>query len=390
MPEEASQQFVVETHRLTRKLDDDPFTDTLWGILTGYSASDGLRIASTSNPLVIHKTLSATSSVPIEYMDEAISYSEAKKNHARVKSKDGPITVVTSPDDPTSELVEALNSNEYDMFITSGHSCEYRWKIGYNYNAGEFISKNGVLYGVDTNKKIYPIHSTNPKVYLAPGNCLIGHIKDRQSMALAYMGSCGVNQMIGYIIPTGVGYGGWGSYRYFVNHPGKFNMVESWYLNTQHLIAKLTLKYPGRSDYDIKGYATTTIDKIGKTLGYKKMDAEAIENVNLLMERDVVVLYGDPAWDARLAERNLPWDQSLTESDGVYTFEVKGNLNVPSTNPPAAFLPQRIKGEVLILEGREYEPVIADNFLMLTKFDKVEKDKTYRLVFRATKAISGS
>ena len=34
-PKEATGTFVVQVHQLTRKLDDDPYTDTMWGILTG-------------------------------------------------------------------------------------------------------------------------------------------------------------------------------------------------------------------------------------------------------------------------------------------------------------------------------------------------------------------
>ena len=37
-PGEAGRKFVAEVHQLTRKLDDDPYTDLLWGVLTGYDA----------------------------------------------------------------------------------------------------------------------------------------------------------------------------------------------------------------------------------------------------------------------------------------------------------------------------------------------------------------
>ena len=37
---ETTRQFVAEVHRLTRQLDDDPYTDVLWGILTGYDAAN--------------------------------------------------------------------------------------------------------------------------------------------------------------------------------------------------------------------------------------------------------------------------------------------------------------------------------------------------------------
>ncbi|MCX6997734.1 MAG: hypothetical protein NTV49_11755 [Kiritimatiellaeota bacterium] len=54
-PEEAGRKFVVTVHRLTRALDDDPYTDVLWGILTGYDATDALRIAKYDRPLHLRR-----------------------------------------------------------------------------------------------------------------------------------------------------------------------------------------------------------------------------------------------------------------------------------------------------------------------------------------------
>ncbi len=44
-PTEATRQYVADVHRLTRRLDEDPYTDVVWGILTGYDADNALRIA---------------------------------------------------------------------------------------------------------------------------------------------------------------------------------------------------------------------------------------------------------------------------------------------------------------------------------------------------------
>lgn len=44
-PTETDRPFIVDVHRALRNLDSDPYTDTIWGILTGYDASDALRIA---------------------------------------------------------------------------------------------------------------------------------------------------------------------------------------------------------------------------------------------------------------------------------------------------------------------------------------------------------
>ena len=40
-PQEAGRTFVAAVHRLARKLDDDPYTDTFWGIVTGYVTPSG-------------------------------------------------------------------------------------------------------------------------------------------------------------------------------------------------------------------------------------------------------------------------------------------------------------------------------------------------------------
>jgi hypothetical protein len=42
-PAEATREFVAEVHRVTRRLDSDPYVDAVWGILTGYDAACGLR-----------------------------------------------------------------------------------------------------------------------------------------------------------------------------------------------------------------------------------------------------------------------------------------------------------------------------------------------------------
>lgn len=59
-PEEATRAFVADVHRLTRSLDDDPYADVLWGILTGFDATNALAIAETSAPLVVRSVTAGT------------------------------------------------------------------------------------------------------------------------------------------------------------------------------------------------------------------------------------------------------------------------------------------------------------------------------------------
>ena len=51
---------IAFAHRLTRRLDDDPYGDCIWGIVTGYTPQDAMRIASETQPLVISRSMGTT------------------------------------------------------------------------------------------------------------------------------------------------------------------------------------------------------------------------------------------------------------------------------------------------------------------------------------------
>ena len=101
-----------------------------------------------------------------------------------------------------------------------------------------------MLYGVDRSGKRYPLRSPNPKVYLPAGNCLMGLIRDKQSMALAWLGSGGADQMIGYVVSTWYGRGGWGTRDYFFSEPGRYTLSEAFYFNNQAIVYDLQTRFP--------------------------------------------------------------------------------------------------------------------------------------------------
>ena len=79
-----------------------------------------------------------------------------------------------------------------DMMVTSGHATEGDWQIGYSYKNGQFICMSSNLIGKSMDGALYPVtHNGSPKVLSAAGNCLIGHIKSPNCMALAWMHSVG-------------------------------------------------------------------------------------------------------------------------------------------------------------------------------------------------------
>jgi len=353
---EVTRTFVAAVHRLTRQLDTDPYTDTQWGILTGFDQANALAIASHAEPLTIRKVASGTE----------VELEQAAKG----------------PADTTRALADTLTDYKADLFITSGHATERDWQIGFRYKNGYFRSKAGQLFGKDTAGERFDISSEKPRVYMPIGNCLMGHIDGPDAMALAWMNSAGVKQMLGYTVPTWFGYQGWGVLDYFVEQPGRYTYTEAFFANHHALIHKLKTKHPELLDKNPPPGKTTAYNPAG----------------GLLFDRDVVAFYGDPAWRATMSaapERKPAYGQKLEETDGVFTFTITPNRGSDSfkpvnTNgaqrglrPVVQWLPQRI-GAAEILEGAEFNPEISDDFILVPHDGSFDTEREYKIVFRAS------
>lgn len=387
-PEEEGRDFVVAVHRLTRRLDDDPYTDVMWGILTGYSAEDALRIAKADSPLTIRKA-AAGAPLDLDPFDAGVWFSEGEKGVCFRKERGKTAQKETCPADSTRSLVDTLNNFRPDLFLTSGHATERDWQIGYSYRNGQFRCKDGVLLGVDLQNKAIPIRSPNPKVYLAAGNCLIGHISDRQAMALAWLGSGGANQMVGYVVPTWFGRGGWGTRDWLLNEPGRYTLSEAFFFNNQLLIHDLMQKLPEADRLKFDSFEKMSCPpELGKAVApilERKGNGEVRECLGLLWDRDTVAFYGDPAWEARLAPRELPYDWKFSVTKNRHVLEMVAKRDCKPATPPAMWLPHRV-WPAKIVEGQAMQPLVAGKFLIVTQPGELKQGKTYRVVFDAEPA----
>ncbi len=386
--------MVADVHRLTRTLDDDPYTDLFWGILTGYDAANALAIAKEREPLVVKRVASGTE-LAMDRVTEGVWYCELQRNRMVRKTPGSEANQSQGPSDTTQALAATLSEYQADLFVTSGHATERNWQIGFRYRNGEFQSKAGELFGVDTKGNKIPILSPNPKVYLPIGNCLMGHIDGPDAMALAFMNSAGVRQMMGYTVPTWYGYAGWGCLDYFVEQPGRYTFVEAFFANQHALIDRLETNFPDLARLDTPPGSMPprkfTLSDAAKQARLSQMDG-----LGLLHDRDVVALYGDPAWSAKLAPGKLSYEQTLTErASGVYALEIKPLLGEKSFEPVnengaqrgwrpfVHFLPERLQN-IEIISGQELSPVITDNFVLIPNPKICDPNQTYRVEFKAT------
>ena len=387
---EVTREYVATVHRLMRELDEDPYTDGFWGIVTGYDAANALRLARHREPLTVRRVVSGTE-VALECCVEGAWYSELKAGDAMRKRPGETPVKSTVPTDTTALLAQALTGDEADLFVTSGHATERDWQIGYGYRNGRFISKEGRLYGEDLQGRQLPIAARRPRVFLPVGNCLMGHIDGPDAMALAFLNSAGVHQMMGYTLPTWYGYAGWGCLDFFVEQPGRYSLVEAFTANHHALVHRLDSFFPGLAQADIDSQGRTR-EKIVLTDRARQAGLREIDGRGLRFDRDTVAFYGDPGWVARLETGPLGWEQELTEAGGLWTFSVRplrGESSFRPVNkngsqrggrPFIQFLPNRIQN-MQIVEGAEWEPVVTDDFVLVPR--PADPARPIHVTFRA-------
>lgn len=394
-PTEISLEFVRSVHRLTRKLDADPYTDCRWGILTGFDAANALAIAGNNQPLIIHHTLASTE-IAVERCESAQWFCELKAGKKVSKGADGKVTEAKGPADSSADIATVLEQPQTGLFITSGHASQRDWQIGYTYPNGHWTSSQGKLSSVDLTGKKRAIQSPHPKVYLAVGNCLIGHINGPDAMALAYFNSVGVQQMAGYTLPSWYGYQGWGLLDYFLEQPGRFTLTDAYFANQLALVNRLETYFPEVAREDSDSPMGRIAKPISLSPAAKAAKLTPQDANGLLFDRDVVAFYGDPAWEARMAPGKLQWRQTwhqdatgasleITPLAGAKTFApVNINGSQRGGRPIIQFFDQAIDpASVVITAGAEFKPVIADDFILIPLPAAGEEPAAMKISFSA-------
>jgi len=378
-PKEAGRPFVNTVHRLTRNLNDDPYPDTIWGILTGLKPADAMRIAQTSEPLEIHNVVSTTG-VHSEFYDSVYTISDGKQGNIFQKGDTAKTVTGPAQDDPdrAHEMVDAVQAVKPDLLVTSAHAGESVLEMPFSH--GVMVGRNGRVIGVSTTGGHTSMHlsdhgwevaSPNPKVWLAAGNCLIGHIDSNNSMALAMMHSVGVTQMVGYTVTTWYGAGGWGTLNWFQNQPGRFTMAESFFINDADITRRLATEFPGRERYAVKVYNDSDLGSLAQELGepFPKDQGQQKDLLGLTWDHDVVAFYGDPAWSAKVAAHPGNFDQQLHAQNSGETLEVQANAN--GDVKAFAFLPARIHAADFKTTGDAKDVLLTDSYI-LADFGKMK------------------
>ena len=367
-PKEITKEYYHSMHTFVRQIDEHSiYASTIFSILTGPDLETTLKIASYAKPLNVETVLSNTklnfdpfkAGIAFSELTQKLVYMKTAGEEATKESLDG-------TDDIVLGLVEEINNNKVDLVVTSAHAREHDWRPAFRYPGGRFthIKHTNKLIGVDLKTEVHRIRSKNPKVYLGCGNCLIANMDAPCCMSLSWMKCANVIQFAGYTVPSWFGFAGWGINKYFIETPGKFSFSEAYFANLQVLnYCKSLEDNKNNTKNDLK--SEEAIKEI-----YEKHYNEEKSAVREGLEYDqnVVVLYGDPAWQAKIsgeqAEKAQPYSISLEEvKPKIWKLKVvclkecqwecptaDDHFTVPG-RPPFYIFKERFRNKLKVIEG---------------------------------------
>ena len=422
-PEAFDAAFVRALNRTSRKVDDDPWADVRWGLLTGPGAADVQRIVDTREPLVIERALSTTG-IDFSLVKSGVTISDAGKGGWSEKRADG--TTVQGQWQPKDEpagtitrFTRAWDEGRPQLLVTSAHATQFNlempWGLGLIASHGgrfhvlgkdqlpefaQFLS--GTLFTGSPAKLgawldgIKPpaleAQPDVPKVWLACGNCLIADARrTSESMVVTALGSGGVRQFVGYVVPSWFGRAGWGTLGLWQSSRGLLPLADAFFLNQHKVIDETLRRFPKalEVEFDSDDIESGLRGDRKFVAGLERLAKQGVKPgndlVGLVHDRDVVVLWGDPKWQAVFQPgKGAPWQVAWeTGADGSLGLKVQATAD--HEGELALFLPQRVDRPQLAGAGGQ-DVLLADDFVI---FRKLKATASRPLSFRITPGKQG-
>ena len=399
-PEYIDRNFVIEGNRMSRQMDDDIYDDYLWGIVTGHSAKDAMRIVQQSaEPFTLKTELSTTSEVKNAiWFDRFAGISDGEKNlWYEKKSRTDSVHTYTMDRQFRSLGIFFNKWKEIDpdIIFTSSHATQYNLEMPFS--SGNLRPDNGQLYADFFTPTPMPT-TQKPRVYLPIGNCLIGDMNATpKSMAAAWLSSGGATAMLGYVVSTWYGRNGWGALKFLLATPGKHTVAEAAYLNRQDMYTHEYRRNEARTRI-IPDFKTLDENSVRAGLGLliEKTTSQKADNddIGFIYDRDVVVYYGDPAWNVRTqtvdGQADYQFECTKAGKQTVITLKTGPRFSMDKVKgkgfkeehvkdiPLAYFLPERLPNARIAKNENRLDIAFDENFILIYNQD-LKPNHTYML-----------
>ncbi|MGN0854617.1 MAG: hypothetical protein ACI4R9_03740 [Kiritimatiellia bacterium] len=317
-PEEVDFPTVLALKRGMRDLDDDPYDDAKWGIVTGPTAEDARRIATSREPRAIRTALTTTGISDDFVPGRFVCLSDANPPGCwREKGADGKIAHHSTSNDTSHVFARAWNELDPDLLLTSAHASQRNLEMPFSRGnvvprAGRFFTlPNRMLIDYATGRAIEgaadgpaagdpalplapPRHE---KVWLAAGNCLIAdNLQGGDNMVMTALGFGKVNQFVGYMTTTWFGEIGWGT---LGNFSRGMSLVDAYFAANEQLIRELEETVANAGDFRPAYASAADYDRlISEARAFRFVAKGPIADpqkfIGRLWDRDATVFYGDP------------------------------------------------------------------------------------------------
>ncbi|WP_169976685.1 hypothetical protein [Tautonia rosea] len=295
-PTENFPEFALKANAFCRSLDDDPYVDAIWGILTGFDEQHALELVR-AEPVRIRRAFTKTLGTWLDWVPEGNYVTEWTRDRGELgeKSAGEPFSITSGG--PTSDAEDAryvhglLSDDSYDLIIGSGHGGHHNWMLMYPRGDGYLTARDGQFTMTAPGVEM-PFSATRPKVYWAVGNCLTGVVNSGRnnytdSYALTWMKN-GAKQYLGAVQSTWYELN-WNMADWFLKQGGRWTFSESLFL--------------------LRQWSTYLLDE-ELVSGRDRLGTEFTDGI--------FVLYGDPALEARVEQAREP---ALTETLEVQEAE---------------------------------------------------------------------
>jgi hypothetical protein len=407
-PTECGRVFVGQCHRLMRTLDNEPYIDAMWSIITGIDAEHAIKSIDNecvAQPFIIRSSINFTN-VDHDLFESSFTFSDAHKGcwsgkNCALHDESGEEQHQGQdyPRAPALIFMEKFNNMQPDLLVTSGHGTEHSVEMPWSLGKLE-VSECGLMPLDHSCNPVAPTieASTNPKIFLPIANCLVGHCVGPHCMVTTFLGRLGVRQMCGYTVRTWFGRAGWGTLDLWKSVPGRLALVDAYFLHQAHMTYELKSINPRLLNFQLDltdedpGYETV-VPQLDQQyhLPEANIDDEILKQIyGLAYDRDTFVFYGDPAFIAKLDENRsdpLLKTKFLRTSGNTHQFvidykdaETAQKFHLPIGN----VFTNRIEN-FNIINGFEYEPILADNFLVVLKPKPKDPNcTTIKIDFRGT------
>jgi hypothetical protein len=267
-PTENFPEFSLAANKFCRTLDDDPYVDAIWGILTGFDEEHALELAK-AEPVVIRRVFTKTLGAWLNWAPEGDYVTEWTRDRGELGVKKAGEDFAVKSGGPTSDADDAryvhklLSGDKFELIIGSGHGGHHNWMLMYPRGKGYLTAKDGKFTMTAPDVDL-PLAASRPKVYWAVGNCLTGVVNSgrssfKDSYALAWMRN-GARQYVGAVQSTWYELN-WNMADWFLKQQGRWTFSESLFLLrqwSQYLLTENIVTGRGRSSPTASSSCTAT------------------------------------------------------------------------------------------------------------------------------------